>query len=57
MLLRHFDAAVAQQQRYAVDRDAFIEQLNGERVAEHVGVTALQSAVRFTNIGDGKQTS
>ena len=38
-VLRHFDAAVAQQQRYAVDRDAFIEQLNGERVAEHVRVT------------------
>ncbi len=57
VLLRHFDTAVAEQQGHAVDRDAFIEQLNRERIAEHVRVAALQGAVRFADIGDSKETS
>ncbi len=47
MLLGDLDAAVPQEQRDLVDGHSGQQQFDGEGVAEHVRVTALQCAVRI----------
>src|SRR5467141_559382 len=48
MLFRYFDAAMPEQQRNAIDGDAFVQQFNRKGVAEHVSMATLWSSIRFS---------
>src|SRR5208282_5912080 len=54
--LRHFDAAVPQEQRHTIDRHSPVEQLNRECVAEHMSVTPFRSSVWPANLCEFEQT-
>ncbi len=49
VLFRHFNAAMAKQQRHPIDRNTFVQQLNRERVTKHVSMAAFWSSIGLAN--------
>lgn len=52
MFFCHFHAAMPEQCRDLIDRNARQQQLDGKGVTKHVGATGLADAIRVAKVGE-----